>query len=491
MRWYGSSECNSGWIVGRTPPYMKTMRERRDTRPTASGGKADLSVVTSPTHGTNGQFERALRSARLYVFSQDRQLEVTRIYGPHGEQMPLAPDSEEVLAIKRRVLENGRSEEAEALYQMPEGCVLFSLRIDPTYGQDGNVDGIVCAAIEVGRMRVLESEHQQRTEALDTTVERYKTALRGSNVTVFTQDAELRYISISNRFLGRDVSEIAGRTDEEVIPPEGRSAVAALKAAALESGLPRDGEVRLNDGSNMRWYDLHVEPLHDATGRVSGLTGTAVDVTERKEGEAHLRLLMRELTHRSKNLLAVIQAMARQTARHVGTIDGFLEQFSARLQALARSHDLLVQEEWHGVSLAELVRSQLAPYLDRSGSQIVMDGPAVVLRPEAAQSLGLALHELAVNAVRFGALSIPAGRVSITWIWQPQHEPPAVEILWVESNGPPVTAPMQRGFGTLVVERNLARALEAEVELTFRPEGVRSRITIPIAQLSRPTAAGA
>src|SRR5262249_44343311 len=149
-----------------------------------------------------------------------------------------------------------------------------------------------------------------------------------------------------------------------------------------------------------------------------------------------LRLLMRELTHRSKNLLAVIQAMARQTARHVGTIDAFLEQFSARLQALARSHDLLVQEEWHGVSLAELVRSQLAPYLDRSGSQITVDGPSVMWRREAAQSLGLALHELAVNAVRLGALSTPAGHVSITWSGQAQHAPPVVEILWVEQNGP-------------------------------------------------------
>lgn len=325
----------------------------------------------------------------------------------------------------------------------------------------------------------------ERIEELHTSLQRYETALRGSHVTVFAQDRDLRYSAISNPFLGREVPDIIGCTDDDIIPAENRAAIVALKRAALETGVAKDGEVRITEVSSVRWYDLHVEPLRDARGNIIGLTGAVVDVTERKEGEAHLRLLMRELTHRSKNLLAVIQAMARQTARHAGSIDSFLEQFGARLQALARSHDLLVQEEWHGVSLAELVRSQLAPYLDRSGAQITVEGPAVMLRPEAAQSLGLALHELAVNAATYGSLSTPAGHLSISWGWQPQHEPPAIEILWLERGGPTVDAPARRGFGSLVVERNLARALEAEVELTFGPEGVRARMIIPVSQLTR------
>src|SRR5215470_7211063 len=437
-----------------------------------------------------GQFESALRAARVYVYSQDKSLQQTCIYSPRGVQSVPAPDSEDVHAAKQRVLKTGQPEDVEAFCTTAEGRVFFSFHIDPTFGPDKEIDGIMCAAIDVTRIRALESEQQRLTAELGTALQRYETALRGSNVTVFTQDRALRYTSISNAMFGRDVKDIVGRTDDEILPADNRLAITALKLAALETGLPKDGEVRINEGASIRWYDLHVEPLRDVAGDIVGLTCAAVDITGRKEGEAHLRLLMRELTHRSKNLLAVIQAMARQTARHVGTIDGFLEQFSARLQALARSHDLLVQEEWHGVSLAELVRSQLAPYLDRSGSQITVDGPSVMLRPEAAQSLGLALHELAVNAVRFGALSTPAGHVSITWSWQAQHDPPVVEILWVEQNGPVVAAPVQRGFGSMVVERNLARALEAEVELSFRPEGVRSRITIPIAQLSRVATGG-
>ena len=219
-------------------------------------------------------------------------------------------------------------------------------------------------------------------------------------------------------------------------------------------------------------------------GGVVGLTCAAVDVTDRKEVEAHLRLLMRELTHRSKNLLAVIQAMARQTARHIGSIDEFLDRFSARLQALARSHDLLVQEGWYGASLSELVRAEVGDYVDEKEPQISIEGPALLLTPEAAQSLGLALHELATNAVKYGALSVSSGRVSITWQQRPKSEGGGIEIVWAESGGPAVVVPKWRGFGTLVIENNLARSLEADVNLKFVKSGVRCQIMIPAAHIS-------
>ena len=215
------------------------------------------------------------------------------------------------------------------------------------------------------------------------------------------------------------------------------------------------------------------------TGAVVGLAGAAVDITERKQSEAHLRLLMRELTHRSKNLLAVIQAMARQTARHARSVEEFLDQFGARLQALATSHDLLVQESWHGASLAALARQQLGHYLDGPRAQISIGGPPVVLRPEAAQSIGLALHELAANAAKYGALSVPDGHVDIRWSTRGQKEGDGVEISWAESDGPDVRTPDHRGFGSLVVENNLSRALDADVRLDFDPAGVRCRIVIP------------
>src|SRR6185312_11376845 len=132
------------------------------------------------------------------------------------------------------------------------------------------------------------------------------------------------------------------------------------------------------------------------------------------------------------------QAMARQTANHAGSTDAFLKQFGSRLQALAASHDLLVRESWYGASLGELVRSQLSSYLNGTAVQITIEGPAIALKPEAAQNLGLALHELAINAAKFGALSVPAGHVSITWVRRESVADHAVELDWHEQLGPKV-----------------------------------------------------
>jgi PAS domain S-box-containing protein len=312
---------------------------------------------------------------------------------------------------------------------------------------------------------------------------RYETALRGSKVTVYTQDRDLRYTSVSNSMLGRSVEDILGRTDAELLPPDGAAAMIAMKRGVLESGEAKRVEIPVEEVPGARWHDLHIEPLRNEAGEVVGLTCASVDVTERKEGEAHLRLLLRELTHRSKNLLAVIQAMARQTARHTGSVEGFLTQFGARLQALAASHDLLVRESWYGASLSELVRSQLGGYLDGSTVQVSMEGPAIAIKPEAAQNLGLALHELAVNAGKFGALSVPDGRVSITWSRNEHVAGDSVEFDWREQLGPKVKLRRKKGFGSMVIERNLARALDAKVTLEFDPTGLHCHIVIPATQI--------
>jgi PAS domain S-box-containing protein len=471
--------------------HESTLREleaaRRELESRVIERTRELSLVKA-------RFETALRGAKVYVFSQDAELRYSWIYSPHGdaaemlgrtdEDILTSPEHEAVIDAKRRVLDTGTPEDCEVSFIMPQSRALFALHIDPTFGADRAIDGIMCAAIDISRIRSLESEQRRLTEELGTALQRYETALHGSNVTVYTQDRDLRYTSVSGPMLGLDVDEIVGQTDDDILPEESREAIVALKREVLLAGQPRDSEARIERGSTVRWYDFHIEPLRDVTGEIVGLTCAAVDITERKEGEAHLRLLMRELTHRSKNLLAVIQAMARQTGRHAGTIEAFLEQFSARLQALAASHDLLIQESWYGALLTELVRTQLGHYLDREGSQVTAEGPAILLKPEAAQSLGLALHELSTNAAKFGALSVPTGRVTIAWRRLPPTEGFGAEIIWTESGGPPVRKPERQGFGSLVIERNLARSLDADVELTFPPEGVCCRIIIPLTQFA-------
>jgi PAS domain S-box-containing protein len=348
------------------------------------------------------------------------------------------------------------------------------------------VFGLIAAGVwlfarrrSVSHIHSLEIEQGRLAQELATALQRYEIALHGSNVTVFTQDRELRYTSISNPFLGFEIDEIIGRTDADLIPARSRELLVNLKREAIATGEPRDRELQIDNGANARWFDFHIEPLRGREKEIVGLTCAVVDITVRKDNEEHLRLVMRELTHRSKNLLAIIQALARQTARYADSIDGFLNQFTARVQALSRSHDILVQEGWHGAYLADLLRSQIGPYVDQEKPQASWEGPPVRLRPEAAQSLGLALHELASNAAKYGALSAPTGRVSIQWTMLGGPNNDGIEIVWAEQGGPPVGVPQKHGFGSLVIERNLPRSLESEVELRFLAEGARCRIKIP------------
>jgi PAS domain S-box-containing protein len=458
---------------------------RRELEHRASQGAHDLTRMKE-------RLEIALRGAKVNVFVQDRDLRYIWMLAPAisdgGADMlgrtdeELMPPSErtDVIELKRSVLQTGVPGERKVAYVLPEGRMVVSLHVEPSFDSDGVIDGIISttrpADDRVG------GERLGLTEQLSATVQRYETALRGSHVTVFTQDSNLRYTTISNEFLGLGVDEIIGRTDEEVLPTPSREALISLKRQTLADGNPADHEIGIKEGAAERYFDLHLEPLRDARGEVAGLSCAAVEITERKENEAHLRLLMRELTHRSKNLLAVIQAMARQTARHSGSTEAFIERFNARLQALATSHDLLVQESWYGASLHDLVKLQLGHYLDRTHPQIAFEGPPVLLKPEAAQGLGLGLHELATNAAKYGALCVPDGRVSITWKRQPAAEGHGIELVWQESGGPRVTVPDRRGFGTLVIERHLSRSIDAEVNLDFAPEGVRFRIIVPVTQ---------
>ncbi|MBS4084523.1 MAG: PAS domain-containing protein [Rhizobiales bacterium] len=458
-------------------------RLRSQLEQTVIDKAAELSLVQS-------RLDTCLRGAKVYLFSQDRDLRYVGVFGPRGEdagaqmlgrtdeEFLVAPERDAIIVIKRRVIETGEPSEIEAWHEMPEGRVLFALHIEPMRNLDGEITGVRCAAADITRIRSLEAEQRRLAEELRNALHRYEIALRGSSVTVFTQDRNLRYTSISNAFLGRRVDQIIGLSDEDVVPASDRATIVKMKQQALADGVPVDAELRLKGPDTSRWYDFHIEPLRDAEGQVVGLTGAAVDITDRKAGEEHLRLLMRELTHRTKNLLAVIQALARQTSRNAGSLESFLEEFSARLQALSRSHDLLVQEEWHSAGLWDLVRSQLGHYIDRDQSQITIDGPLVHLKPEAAQSLGLALHELAVNAAKYGALSTPKGRVDV--FWEPNVEAGnGIVIRWIERDGPKVEWPKKHGFGTMAIQRNLSRSLEADVDLNFAETGVCCTISVP------------
>ena len=208
------------------------------------------------------------------------------------------------------------------------------------------------------------------------------------------------------------------------------------------------------------------------------------DVSEPKIAEERVKFLMGEIIHRSKNLLSVVQAIASQTGRTVDTFEEFQKRFTQRLQGLAASHDLLVLRDWQGAPLKELVRIQLDPFTAPGSERISVTGPDVLLRPEAAEAIGLALHELATNAVKYGALSVPAGRVTISWAFE-EHGPKPRQFLvnWIERGGATVTPPSRTGFGHVVFERLVTQSLNGSVAIDFATEGLIWKLSIPTTNL--------
>jgi PAS domain S-box-containing protein len=241
----------------------------------------------------------------------------------------------------------------------------------------------------------------------------------------------------------------------------------------------RDTMRRRKDGS-MLDVAINVAPMRRPDG-IFGFSAIFRDITERKRVEKHLRMVMRELSHRTKNLLAVIVAMVRQTARTSTDVSVLQSQLIQRLQSLSASHDLLVAEDWTGASLEELVRAVLQPFIGNSSEALECRGQPVFVNATAAQNLGLALHELATNAAKYGALSTSAGRVLVSWGFEPDDNGTLRLVLrWEERGGPNVEPPSIKGFGHVVIERVVGQALSAKVEYQFAPEGVQWSISMPL-----------
>ena len=328
----------------------------------------------------------------------------------------------------------------------------------------------------------LEERVEARTKELAEAKQRIELALRGSPISVFSQDQDMRFTWAHNPPVGILPEQFAGKTDADVLPAEAAETIMAAKRKAMDSGETQRLETDFELLGRKRSFYLLIEPLRDAEGAILGTTSVAVDISERKANEVQLRLLLRELTHRCKNLLAVIHAIARQTASRTRSVEDFLDRFSARLVAIGCSHDLLIADDWHGASLRMLVEQQLGDHAERFGEQIAIEGEDVMLKPEAVQNLGLALHELAANAEKYGSLSGPEGRVSIRW--QFCEEASKLRLTWQERGGPPVAPPQRSGFGRAMIETVVSQALDGDVKLSFPPKGVRCEIVIPMAQVT-------
>jgi PAS domain S-box-containing protein len=231
----------------------------------------------------------------------------------------------------------------------------------------------------------------------------------------------------------------------------------------------------LNKEGRVLWGHRYVSLLRDAADRPIHTVALVTDITERKRHEEQIDLLVKEVNHRAKNMLAVVEAIARRTV--ATSVGDFIEQFSERVRALAASQDLLVKNEWKGVDLDDLARSQLALFKGMIGTRIELGGPPVLISASAAQPLGMALHELATNAGKYGALSTDKGRVELNWTIEAAEDgEKTFGISWRERDGPAVTAPARSGFGSIVLRRVVKESLDAQVELGFAPAGLAWRL---------------
>jgi PAS domain S-box-containing protein len=229
-----------------------------------------------------------------------------------------------------------------------------------------------------------------------------------------------------------------------------------------------------------RHYLLSAGPLHDTREQVIGCMVMLTDITDRKRAEEHQQVLLAELSHRVKNTLASVQAIATQTLRGAASLEAFGTAFTGRLKALALAHGVLTQTGWSEAELGELIRQSVAPYLTSRTDSVRLSGPPTYLPPRQVVIVMLMIHELAVNAAKYGALSNDDGRVGIEWTIEPHGEQRLLRLHWTESGGPTVRAPSRKGFGTTLIERSIAHELDGRATLEYQPQGLACELRFPL-----------
>jgi PAS domain S-box-containing protein len=284
----------------------------------------------------------------------------------------------------------------------------------------------------------------------------------------------------AERLFGYTAEETVGQSVTMLIPPERRDEEPGiLERLRRGERIDHYETVRRRKDGSLIDISLTVSPVKNAAGRVTGASKIARDITERKRAEEHITLLAREVDHRSKNLLALVQATVHLT--QADTAQELKAAIEGRVQALANAHTLLSRSRWAGADLRSLVREELAPYCQDAELRVRIEGSSLALEPNTAQSMAVAVHELTTNAVKYGALSVPTGHVQVEWSYAAEGR---FIFRWTETGGPPVKPPTRRGFGTRVLERLVRGPLKGEVRYDWREQGLLCEIIVP--ELPRP-----
>lgn len=347
----------------------------------------------------------------------------------------------------------------------------------PRFSARGVFEGMIGVNVDI-------TEREQAVRALRQSEERFRLAVEAAPNGMIMTDGDGRIVLVNafaERLFGYDRDELVGRPVELLVPERLRSTHPALRAlyarepSARPMNVGRELFAVCKDGSEIP-IEVRLSPIETPQGAMT--LAAVVDISERKNADAQRDLLLAELNHRVKNTLAVVQAIAHQTFKDDTEPAQARRAFESRLLALSSAHSRLTQSNWQNASLAELVADLLEANM--TGEQRVeAQGPLVLLPPKAALAVTMALHELLTNAVKYGALSDDAGKVTISWSIA-SGPPPRFVLLWQEAGGPPVTPPTRRGFGSRLIERLLAQDMEGEVTLSFAPAGVVCSIDAPL-----------
>ena len=354
----------------------------------------------------------------------------------------------------------------------------FLRRVLPYRTRDNRIAGLVITFTDITELRratAAINEARMYSEAIVETVRQPLLVLDGQ---VRVQSANQAFYSlfdlVPDRTVGRSLYEL-GRGEYNM--PQLRQ--------LMEEVLPHDQQFQNveiafePEGAGKRCHLLNARRLMRSGTREDLILLAIEDITERKHAAGHQEMLIGELNHRVKNVLATVQAIMTQTIRRSESLQDFSETFSGRVQALAQAHNLLVEKEWIGADVGQIARDILAPYRNEDETRIVAEGPKLMVRPQVGVALMMVLHELATNALKYGALSVPAGTLRVDWHQSGEADARRFHVRWSEAGGPRVTPPLRQGFGTKLIERSTAHELGGEARLEYLEKGVRCELIFP------------
>ncbi len=349
----------------------------------------------------------------------------------------------------------------------------FLLRMRPYLTVDNTVDGVVLTFVDITQGQRLSHEHARLAAIVNSS----RDAIFGFSL----DDRISSWNPSAERLFGLKASEVVGQALNMLLPAE-----ASAEARAFFDGQARQPQLEdfeliwtRPDGSSLP-LEMSYSPVCDTHGQAVAGRLIARDITERHGAARHAEMMLAELNHRVKNTLATVQAVAQQTAVNAPNLESFNERFLARLLALSNTHNLLAREAWNGAPLADIINNELAPYRHGDELRVQLHGDDITLLPKHALALSMALHELATNAAKYGALSVPGGQVSVGWTTRKTLQGHRLHLQWAESDGPAVVPPEHLGFGSRLIRDGLPYELDGQVTLAFLPHGVTCVIDVPL-----------